>query len=118
MKEYEWYQATSIFQILGTEACRQTQSSVGTTSAGASGEDGKAFGTQTCTQAAAVNEAVGKKGFKRPPGNKKTGTFSEQTKEISKGSEGIASLAAAAHKRAKLGESALAVEKKKEVPPP
>lgn len=98
-REFAWYKETNSALLLKKRACRQIQSP-------SSGDD-------VLTPAAAVNEAVGKTGFKRPLGNKKAGSLAEQNKAIAKGSAGIASLAKAAHKRAKLGKEALAIEKKK-----
>lgn len=103
-------------------SCRQKATSSSPTSGG-SAEEGSDSADESGSRipgatpgtavAAAVNDAVGKKGFKRPLGSKKAGTFLEQNKAIAKGSDGIASMAKAAHKRVKLGEEALKIEKKK-----
>lgn len=45
--------------------------------------------------------------------SKKSGTFLEQNKDFLKGSGGILSTAVAAHNRAKFGEEAILIEKKK-----
>lgn len=110
IREYAWYQCTNSALLLEKRACRQTgegsSSSDGSTSPGSEGGIAAA-------SAAAVNEAVGKKGFVRPTGNKRALTQDYQNKSIAKGSAGIASMAEAAHKRTKLGEEALSIERKK-----
>lgn len=120
--EYDWMKETSAFRLLQQRSCRQNAPGKSLTTEGSaamgsdSSEDAAASSLPSAPRssvATAVNQAVGKSGFKRPLGRNKAGSFLEQNKAISKGSDGIASLAEAAHKRAKLSEEALVIEKKK-----